>query len=150
MCYSVGKFASFKQFMNWFVWNSSLKGHHYNTLYTFQGSIDTMHIILSHKLLLPINDHHLHVDGLVYGVWRHFQQYFSYIVAVSFIGGGHQSTWRKSPTCHKSLTKFITLRCIKYTSPWTGFELATSLVIGTDCIGSRPWRHLKVLLIQCT
>jgi hypothetical protein len=51
-----------------------------------------MHIILSHKLLLPINDHHLHVDGLVYGVWCHFQQYFSYIMAVSFIGGGHRST----------------------------------------------------------
>jgi hypothetical protein len=27
--------------------------------------------------------------GLVYGVLRHFQQYFSYIVAVSFIGGGN-------------------------------------------------------------
>jgi hypothetical protein len=23
------------------------------------------------------------------GVWRHFQQYFSYIMAVSFIGGGN-------------------------------------------------------------
>ena len=30
--------------------------------------------------------------GLVYGVLRHVQQYFSYIVAVSFIGGGNQST----------------------------------------------------------
>ena len=28
----------------------------------------------------------------------HFQQYFSYIVAVSFIGGGNR---RKPPTCHK-------------------------------------------------
>ena len=27
--------------------------------------------------------------GLVYGVSRHFQQYFGYIVAVSFIGGGN-------------------------------------------------------------
>jgi hypothetical protein len=27
--------------------------------------------------------------GLVYGALRHFQQYFSYIVAVSFIGGGN-------------------------------------------------------------
>jgi hypothetical protein len=27
------------------------------------------------------------LDGLVYGVYRHFQQYFSYIVEVSFIGG---------------------------------------------------------------
>jgi hypothetical protein len=29
---------------------------------------------------------------LVCGGSRHFQQYFSYIVAVSFIGGGNQST----------------------------------------------------------
>ena len=42
---------------------------------------------------------------LVYNVkhnlfWFHFQQYFSYIVAVSFIGGGNQSIQRKPPTCH--------------------------------------------------
>ena len=30
------------------------------------------------------------------------------IVAVSFIGGGNRSTWRKPPTCDKSLTNFIT------------------------------------------
>jgi hypothetical protein len=30
-----------------------------------------------------------HSLQLVYGVKRHFQQYFSYIVAVSFIGGGN-------------------------------------------------------------
>ena len=30
-------------------------------------------------------------DCLFDGVWRHFQQYFSYIVAVNFIGGeNHQ------------------------------------------------------------
>jgi len=45
--------------------------------------------------------------GLVYGVKRHFQQYFNYIMAVSFIGGGNWSTRRKSPTCRKSLTNFI-------------------------------------------
>jgi len=45
-------------------------------------------------------------DG--YGVIRHFQQYFSYIVAVRFIGGGNQSTQRKPLTYHKSLTTFIT------------------------------------------
>ena len=47
-------------------------------------------------------------DSLVgvrgYNVQRHFQQYFSYIVAVSFIGGGNQSTRRKPTTRHKSLT----------------------------------------------
>ena len=31
-----------------------------------------------------------------------------YIMAVSFIGGGNRSTRRKSPTCRKSQTNFIT------------------------------------------
>jgi len=42
------------------------------------------------------------------GVERHFQQYVSYIVAISFIGGGHRSTQRNPQTCRKSLTNFIT------------------------------------------
>jgi len=29
-------------------------------------------------------------------------------LAVSFIGGGNQSTWRKPLICRKSLTNFIT------------------------------------------
>ena len=33
---------------------------------------------------------------------------FSYIVTVSFIGGGNRITWRKPPACRKSLTNFIT------------------------------------------
>jgi len=46
------------------------------------------------------------------GVLRHVQQYFSYIVAVSFIAGGNWSTLRKpAPTCRKWLTNFITLCC---------------------------------------
>ena len=39
------------------------------------------------------------------GYYRHFQQYYSYIVAVSCIGGGNR---RKPPTCRKSMTNFIT------------------------------------------
>jgi len=46
--------------------------------------------------------------GVAYGIKRHFQQYFSYILAVSFIGGGNRSTRRKPTTCRKSLTNFIT------------------------------------------
>jgi hypothetical protein len=44
--------------------------------------------------------------GLVLSLWclMPFQQYFSYIVAVSFIDGGNQSFQRKPPTCNKSLT----------------------------------------------
>ena len=65
----------------------------------------------------------------------YFQQYFTYIVAVSFIGGGNWSTRRKPPTCRKSLTNFITYCCIEHTSPWTGFQLTTLVVIGTGCMG---------------
>ena len=68
----------------------------------------------------------------VYGV-HHFQQYISYIMAVSFIGGGNWSTRRKPTTCRNLLTNFITQCCIKYTSPWTRFELT---LIGNDCTGS--------------
>ena len=46
--------------------------------------------------------HFLVTDGLDYSVERHYQHYFSYIVVVSFIGGGNR---RKTPTCRKSLTK---------------------------------------------
>jgi hypothetical protein len=45
--------------------------------------------------------------GLVYGVLRHFQQYFSYIVVVSFFGEGNRSTPEKTSTRRKSLTNFI-------------------------------------------
>jgi len=52
----------------------------------------------------PIKNRHVFIEimlkirnifwlvGLVYGVYRHFQQYFSYIVVVSFIVGGNWST----------------------------------------------------------
>jgi len=42
------------------------------------------------------------VGLVVYGIQRHFQQHFSYIVAVAFIGGGNWSTLRIPPTCRKS------------------------------------------------
>jgi hypothetical protein len=44
------------------------------------------------------------------GLWclNHFQQYFSYIVVVSFICGGNQNTRRKPLTWRNSLTNFIT------------------------------------------
>jgi hypothetical protein len=36
----------------------------------------------------------------------------------------------------KHISNFIIWLCIEYTSPWTGFELTTLMVIGTDCTGS--------------
>ena len=52
-----------------------------------------------------------------------------------YIGGGTLSARRKSPTCRKSLTSFIT-QCIEYTLQWTRFEPTTLVVIGNDFIGS--------------
>jgi hypothetical protein len=49
---------------------------------------------------------------------RHFQQYFNYIMAVSFTGERNRITRRKPSTCRKSLTKFITYYCIKYIDWW--------------------------------
>jgi hypothetical protein len=40
--------------------------------------------------------------------FNEFQQYFSYIMAVSFIIGGNWSTRRKPPSCRKPSTNCIT------------------------------------------
>ena len=48
---------------------------------------------------------------VLFGLWclHHIQQYFSYIVPVSFIGGGNQSTLKKKPRpVGKSLTNYQT------------------------------------------
>jgi hypothetical protein len=47
------------------------------------------------------------MNWLVYGVKCHFQQYFSYIVAVSFIGGGNRRTQRKPLTCLEKDMQYI-------------------------------------------
>ena len=65
-------------------------------------------------------------------VKRRFQQYFNYIMEVSFIGGGNRSTQRKLSTCRKSLSIFFTYCCIEYTSPRAGFELTTLVARQTN------------------
>jgi hypothetical protein len=57
-------------------------------------------------------------------------------VAVSFIGGGDRSSREKPSSCRKSLTNFFTKMLYRVHINWTGFELTTSVVIDTDCIGS--------------
>jgi hypothetical protein len=49
--------------------------------------------------------------NLNFGVERHFQQYFSYIMVTSFSGGGSRSTWREPPILDKQLVNFITCGC---------------------------------------
>jgi len=50
----------------------------------------------------------IHNRIMVRVVVSNFQQYFRYIVAISFIGGGNRNTRRKPPTCTKSLTNLMT------------------------------------------
>ena len=56
-------------------------------------------------------------------------------MAVSFIGGGNRTSRRKPPTYRKSLTNFITV-LYRVHLEWTGIELTTLVVIGTDGLGS--------------
>ena len=60
-----------------------------------------------------------------------FNTTFNNIIVISWRSAllVDQSTQRKLQTCRKSLTNFITLCCIKYTSPWARFELPTLVVI---------------------
>ena len=46
------------------------------------------------------------IDFLVF--YRHFQQYFSYIMVTTFSGGRSRSTQREPPTMGKQLVSFIT------------------------------------------
>jgi hypothetical protein len=75
--------------------------------------------------------------GLVwfYGVQRHFQQYFSYIVVVSFIGGGNRSTRRKL-VLSQVTDKPYHIMLHRVHLAWVGFKLTTLVVIGANCIGS--------------
>ena len=60
--------------------------------------------------LLSMTDNKQIYKGLGFGLrcFTPFSIYFSYIVAVSFLGGGNPSIRRKPPTCRKSLTNVIT------------------------------------------
>jgi hypothetical protein len=49
--------------------------------------------------------------------------------------GGQFYWWRKPSTC-LSQTQTLSHKTVEYTSPWTGFELTTLVVICTDCTGS--------------
>jgi hypothetical protein len=69
--------------------------------------------------------------------------YFSYIVAVSFIGGGKRSTRRKPLTCCKSLTNLSRVHLA-----WAGFKLTTFMVIGTYCIGSCKSNYHTIMTVK--
>ena len=49
--------------------------------------------------------------------YSHFQQYFKYIVAVSFIGGGNRITQKNTNDLSQVTNKLYHKICIDYTSP---------------------------------
>jgi hypothetical protein len=69
---------------------------------SFRFSLTFIHTYLGFSLLIWISSRS-------YGVWHHFQQYYSYIVSVGFIGGENRSTRMKPQVWCKSLTNFITM-----------------------------------------
>jgi hypothetical protein len=73
---------------------------------------------------------------LGYGVQQHFQQHFSYIVAVCFIAKGKRSTRKKNKYLPQVTYKLYHKMLYRVTSCQEGFELTTLLVIDTDCIDS--------------
>ena len=64
-----------------------------------------------------------------------FQQYFSYIAVVSFIGGGNRST-QKTTDLSQVIDKLYHIMLYQVHLAWAGLELTTLVVIGTDSIGS--------------
>jgi len=86
----------------------------------------------------------------------HFQQYFSYIVAVCFIGGGNWSTRRKPPTCRKTLTNFYHIMLYRVHLAMNGVRthnfnsdrhwLHSSWKSNYHMITTTPWPHGKIEL----
>ena len=63
-----------------------------------------------------------------------FNNNYSYIVAISFIGGENPSTWRKPPTCCKPQTRYHIM--------FYQVHLGTSGIrTHTYCIGQTKYNH---------
>jgi hypothetical protein len=85
---------------------------------------------------------------------HNFQQYLSYIVDISFIGGGKRSTQCKPPNCRRSLTKLYHIMLYQVhprherdssSQLLWWLTLITYVVANPTTIQSWPWRPLKAV-----
>ena len=81
---------------------------------------------------------------------RTFQQYLSYIMTASFIGGGNRST-RKKNDIAKVTDKLYHIILYREHLAGTRFELTTLLVIGTDgiCSNKSTYHEITTTTAPC-
>jgi hypothetical protein len=75
----------------------------------------------------------------------HFQQYFSYIMAISFSGGGSRNIHREPPTLGKQLVNFITCGCESSAPFFCNLQswARTHAILGYD------GRKMQFYLVMC-
>ena len=103
-------------------------------------SVVCIYLPLEHVLCFPL-----------FGFWCLMPlstKYFSYIVAVSFIGGGSKPEYREKTTDLSQVTdKVYHIMLYRVHLTRAGFKLTTLVVIGADCIGSYKSNHHTIMTI---
>jgi hypothetical protein len=89
---------------------------------------------------------------IVYGVENHIQQYFSFIVAVSFIGWLNQEYPEKTTDLLQVTDKFYHIMLYRIHLAMKRVRLTALVVIGTDfigiCIRSRTLCDVAIILFH--